>query len=107
MCIGIPMTLCEDGEHTALCAPRDGAPDSVSLLLVGPQPAGTRVLVHLGSAVRVLEDAEADAIERALQGLEAALNGESFEHLFQDLIDREPELPEHLRPRSEETACPR
>ena len=62
------------------------------------------MLVHLGTAVRVLDDAEADAIERALQGLEAALNGDAFEHLFHDLIDREPQLPEHLRPAPQEAA---
>jgi hydrogenase expression/formation protein HypC len=66
-------------------------------MLIGPQPAGTRVLVHIDSAVRVLDDDEAEAIDRALEGLAAAMNGEAFEHLFQDLIDREPTLPAHLR----------
>ena len=34
----------------------------------------------------------------ALEALEMAMRGESdFEHLFADLIDREPQLPEHLR----------
>ena len=107
MCVGIPMTLCEDGDVAALCVRADSPPESVSLLLVGPQCAGTHVLVHLGSAVRVLDAAEADAIARALQGLQAALNGEAFEHLFHDLIDREPQLPDHLRPAPREAACPR
>jgi hydrogenase expression/formation protein HypC len=66
-------------------------------MLIGPQPAGTRVLVHIDTAVRVLDSAEAEAIDRALEGLAAAIDGRAFEHLFQDLIDREPELPEHLR----------
>ena len=39
----------------------------------------------------------AEAIDRALDGLAAASAGEAFEHLFADLIDREPELPDHLR----------
>ena len=97
MCLGIPMTLSEDGEHTALCTRRDGSAEMVSLLLVGPQPVGTHVLVHLGNAVRVLDSEEAEVIDRALQGLDAAMRGQPFEHLFQDLIDREPQLPDHLR----------
>jgi len=53
--------------------------------------------VHIDTAVRVLDAEEADQIDRALQGLAAAMNGQAFDHLFQDLIDREPELPAHLR----------
>ena len=59
--------------------------------------AGTKVLVHIDTAVRVLDEEEAGSIDRALEGLAAALEGRAFEHLFQDLIDREPELPAHLR----------
>jgi hydrogenase expression/formation protein HypC len=96
MCLGIPMTLLADGDVTALCR-RGAETRPVSLLLIGPQPAGTRVLVHIDTAVRVLDAEEADAIDRALEGLAAALDGRAFEHLFQDLIDREPVLPAHLR----------
>ena len=96
MCLGIPMTLLDDGDLSALCG-RGAETRQVSLMLIGPQPAGTRVLVHIDSAVRVLDDDEAEAIDRALEGLAAAMNGEAFEHLFQDLIDREPTLPAHLR----------
>jgi hydrogenase expression/formation protein HypC len=46
---------------------------------------------------RVLDAEEAEAIDRALEGVAAALDGRAFEHLFQDLIDREPTLPAHLR----------
>ena len=96
MCLGLPMTVVEGDEFTALCA-RRGETRRVSMLLVGRQAAGTRLLVHLDNAVRVLDAAEAEAIDRALDGLAAASAGEAFEHLFADLIDREPELPEHLR----------
>jgi hydrogenase expression/formation protein HypC len=95
MCLGIPMTVLADGDLTALCG-RGEETRPVSLLLIGPQPAGTRVLVHIDTAVRVLDAEEADAIDRALEGLAAALDGRAFEHLFQDLIDREPVLPAHL-----------
>ena len=97
MCIGIPMTVLEGDDYTARCE-RHGEVRQVSMLLVGAVPAGTPVLVHLDSAVRVLEDGEAGKINDALDGVAAALAGQRFEHLFADLIDREPELPAFLRP---------
>jgi hypothetical protein len=51
----------------------------------------------------VLAEEEAGLIAAALTGLEAALAGESFEQHFADLIDREPQLPAHLR--SDESDC--
>lgn len=96
MCLGIPMTVLDDGPYTASCG-RGEAVRSVSMRLIGPQAPGTRVLVHIDTAIRVLDDQEADAIDRALEGLAAAMEGGAFEHLFADLIDREPTLPEHLR----------
>lgn len=96
MCLGLPMTVVEGDEFTALCA-RRGETRRVSTLLIGRQAEGVWLLVHLDSAVRVLDPAEAEAIDRALDGLAAASAGEAFEHLFADLIDHEPELPEHLR----------
>lgn len=96
MCLGIPMTILTGSNSCALCG-RGDEMRQVSLMLIGPQPSGTKVLVHIDTAVRVLDAEEADAIDRALEGLAAALDGRAFEHLFQDLIDREPELPPHLR----------
>jgi hydrogenase expression/formation protein HypC len=96
MCLGVPMTVIESNDATALCA-RGDEQRRVSVLLVGPQPVGAKVLVHIDSAVRVLDEEEAALIEQALQGLEAAMRGEDFESAFADLINREPQLPEHLR----------
>jgi hydrogenase expression/formation protein HypC len=96
MCIGFPMTVIEGDAFTALCE-RRGARQSVSLALVGAQPAGARVLVHLGTAVRLLDPLEAAQIDDALDAVEKALAGENVDHLFADLVDREPELPEFLR----------
>lgn len=96
MCLGFPMEVISGDDAQALCA-RKGERMLVSMMLVGKQPQGARVLVHLGAAVRVLDEAEADMIDAALDGLSAALNGENFEHFFSDLVGREPELPEHLR----------
>ncbi|MCM2474437.1 HypC/HybG/HupF family hydrogenase formation chaperone [Rhizobium sp. CG5] len=96
MCIGIPMQVVDGDELTARCKRHDVI-SSISMMLVGAQPPGTFVLTHLGSAIRVLDADEAQAIDNALKGLAEAVEGRNFEHLFADLISREPELPEHLR----------
>ncbi|MGO8740654.1 HypC/HybG/HupF family hydrogenase formation chaperone [Rhodoblastus sp.] len=96
MCLGVPMTVVEGDEFSALCA-RGDEKRRVSLLLVGPQAVGTKVLVHIDSAIRVLEEEEAAQLDRALDGLAAALRGENFEEAFADLIESGPRLPAHLR----------
>ncbi|MFB9950665.1 HypC/HybG/HupF family hydrogenase formation chaperone [Rhizobium puerariae] len=96
MCIGIPMRIIESNAFMARCE-RHGEVFTISLMLVGPQPAGTYLLTHLGSAIRVLDAAEARAIDDALAGLAEAVEGREFASLFADLISREPELPAHLR----------
>lgn len=90
------MLIVEAGEFEALCE-RHGERHRISLMLVGAQEPGTFVLTHLGSAIRVIDEAEAKAIDNALTGLSEAVDGRPFEALFEDLISREPELPEHLR----------
>ncbi len=92
------MRLVEDGAVSALCEDANGRRSRVNLLLVGDQPAGTWVLVHIDSAVRVLDPAEAGLISDALSGLAAALDGRPTDDFFRDLIDREPQLPDFLRP---------
>lgn len=96
MCLGLPMTIVETDGVSALCE-RRGERRRVSVLLLGEVPVGTSVLVFIDSAVRVLDPEESRHIDDALDGLAAALEGNSFEHLFADLIDREPQLPEFLR----------
>jgi hydrogenase expression/formation protein HypC len=96
MCIGFPMTVIEGDAFVALCE-RRGARQSVSMALVGAQPAGARVLVHIDSAVRLLDPLEAAQIDDALEAVERALAGENVDHLFADLVDREPQLPDFLR----------
>lgn len=95
MCLGVPMRVIEGDDMSALCEGA-GRAERVSMLLIGAQPAGAHVLVHLGTAMRVLEEEEAGLIAAALEGLEAALAGGSFEPHFADLINREPRLPDHL-----------
>ncbi|UVK35860.1 HypC/HybG/HupF family hydrogenase formation chaperone (plasmid) [Mesorhizobium sp. AR10] len=96
MCIGIPMRTVAGNEFVAHCE-RHGRISSISLMLVGPQPPGTYLLTHLGSAIRVLDVDEARAIDNALAGLAEAVEGRAFDALFADLTSREPELPPHLR----------
>ncbi len=54
MCLGVPMRIIEGDEMSALCV-RGDEQRRVSLLLVGPQPDGTQVLVDIDTAVRVLD----------------------------------------------------
>jgi hydrogenase expression/formation protein HypC len=82
-----------------LCAEHGSAarrPVDVSLLEGTPAP-GDWLLVHVGIGIRALEAAEAQQIADALRAVDAAARGQPFEHLIADLIDREPELPPHLR----------
>ena len=96
MCLGVPMTIVETNGASALCE-RRGERRLVSVLLLDQPPVGAQVLVFIDNAIRLLDPVEARQIDDAIDGLAAACNGEDFDHLFADLIDREPELPEHLR----------
>lgn len=100
MCIGVPMRVVEGDGVAAVCEAR-GARERVDMLIVGAQPPGTWVLVFHGAARRVLTETEAlqtidalDALGIALQASDAGR--EAIDALFADLVDREPQLPEHL-----------
>ncbi len=101
MCLGIPLrvqTLLPSG--AALCAgPAAQTPPRTveTSLLDRPPRTGDWLLVHLDVAIRPLEPVEAQQIGDALRAVAAAAAGEPFEHLLADLIEREPELPPHLR----------
>ncbi len=68
-----------------------------TVLLDGPPRVGDWMLVHIDTAIRCLCAAEAAQIANAIAAVEAASKGESFAHLIADLVDTEPQLPEHLR----------
>ena len=98
MCVGIPMQVIETGLGFARCRARDGEHD-VDTALVGTPEPGTWVMVFLGAAREVISEETARQTADALEALQMVARGETnFDHLFADLIDREPELPEHLRP---------
>jgi hydrogenase expression/formation protein HypC len=91
------MQVIDAGDTHPWCEGRGGR-SRVDLLLVGPQPAGAWVLAFQGAARRVLSAAEAAQTNAALDALEAAIAGEQdLGPFFADLVDRELELPEHLR----------
>lgn len=82
----------------AQCTRRDGgASAQIDMRLIGEQPAGTWVLTFMDAARSVLTEAEAAQVDDALTALDLALKGQNVDHLFADLVDREPELPAHLR----------
>lgn len=99
MCIGIPMCVVEAGWGQSGCRPRDGGEvRQVDMVLVGDQPVGTWVLVFLGAAREVLDEATAHQISDALMALDLAMRGgQGVDHLFADLVDREPQLPDFLK----------
>ncbi|MCD0417403.1 HypC/HybG/HupF family hydrogenase formation chaperone [Rubrivivax sp. JA1024] len=90
------MTVISTDGASALCE-RRAEQRLVSTALIGEVAIGDRLLVFIDSAIRKLDPDEAQQIDDALDGLAAAIEGRPFEHLFADLIDREPELPPHLR----------
>jgi hydrogenase expression/formation protein HypC len=91
------MQVIECQGFTALCQGRVGT-RRLDLSLVGEQPAGVWLLSFLDAAREVIDANAAALINAALDGLEAALVGETdVDRHFADLIARIPELPPHLR----------
>lgn len=98
MCIGLPMQVVEPQGRYALCRSESGM-QTVDMVLVGEQPAGTWVLVFLDAARELITAEHAARTQDALRALALVMQGEtSVDHLFADLAGREPELPAHLKP---------
>ena len=98
MCLGIPMQVLKCESERALCT--DGSEQQwVDMSLLDTQPEGSWVLVFLGAARDVLTPERAVQIQNALGAVSAVMQGEqaNFDALFADLVEREPELPAHLR----------
>jgi len=107
MCIGIPVQVQSTPSWgIALC--KSAQADAISQrvetsLLERPPRPGDWLLAHANIAIRPLESDEAQRIGDALLAVTRAAAGESFEYLLADLIDREPQLPAHLRPAAGQT----
>ena len=63
------------GDFVQLCRGRNGE-EQVNMMLTGPQPEGAWVLSFLGSAREVISAEDAANIDRALDGLQAIMQGE-------------------------------
>jgi hydrogenase expression/formation protein HypC len=97
MCIGIPMQVIEMKDTFAICI-ADGKQELIDMILVGEQAAGTWILNFLGAAREVLTEENAQNIQQALTAMRDIMQGgDQIDHLFADLINREPELPPHLQ----------
>lgn len=97
MCVGIPMRVLASDDGMAECEGR-GRRERVNAMLLGDLAPGTWILAYQGSAVRAMTEDEAHQTNRALDALDAALNGsDDVDAFFADLVDREPVLPPHLK----------
>lgn len=97
MCLGIPMQVLETREGFALCEGM-GERRQISTLLVGDQPPGTWLLTFLDAAREVLTAEDAAKRTDALTAVSMVMNGETdIDHLFADLIDREPTPPPSMQ----------
>ncbi|TWB39196.1 HypC/HybG/HupF family hydrogenase formation chaperone [Nitrospirillum pindoramense] len=99
MCVGIPMQVVEAGIGHARC--RSGAEIlTIDTSLVGDVAPGTWLMTFLGAAREVMSPEAAQRSLAALAALEAVMRGEpaDLDAAFADLIGREPQLPDHLRP---------
>ena len=83
-------------EMKARCE-RKGSEVVVDISMIDPPKPGDWLLVFQDRAIRAIDEAEASEIEAALKATALAMAGEADRAGFGDLIDREPELPEHLR----------
>lgn len=102
MCLAIPLQVIRMEGSTALCQGRNGV-ERIDTLITGKLEPGQWILSFLGAAREVIDAERAAQVEDALTALESILHGNgSIEALihagFADLIEREPQLPEFLRP---------
>lgn len=108
MCLAIPLQVIRMEGTTALCEGRNGV-ERLDTLLTGALEPGQWVLGFLGAAREVIDAERATQVEDALVALESILHGaggsdELIHAAFADLIDREPQLPEFLRPTNSQGA---
>ena len=101
MCIGIPMQVRQGGFGYATCEGM-GMTREVDTLLVGEQPPGTWLLVFINSAREVLSESEAKKIIDAVTAVDSLMQqpgqmpAGQLDHLFADLVNREPPKPPSL-----------
>lgn len=100
MCLGIPMKVLDSRAFELLCRDRDGSDVWIDARLTGVLPPGTWVMTFAGAARDVMEEQAAHQCLDALSALQALMAGEQpdLDALFADLVNRDPQLPDFLRP---------
>ena len=98
MCLGIPMRVVEVRQGMAVCEGL-GERREINMQLVGDQPVGTWVLTFLDAAREILSEEDAASISDAVMAVNLVMQGQTdVDHLFADLVDREPPRPPSLPP---------
>ncbi len=94
MCLAYPMkVLSMVGPNVAICD-KQGEPQRVDMSFLPDVGPGDWVTVHMGIARDKTTEADAQQIIDALLALDMVRAGETdIDHLFADLIDREPPRP--------------
>ena len=92
MCIALPMKVLESGPMMIVCE-RNGRRLEVDCSMIDQPAVGAWLLVFQNRALREIE-AALGATARVMAG---DVDDETIRSGFGDLIDRGPELPEHLR----------
>ncbi|MCB2017601.1 MAG: HypC/HybG/HupF family hydrogenase formation chaperone [Hydrogenophaga sp.] len=94
MCITIPLKIIEVVSQTQAICEADGKTLPVDVSFIDDATPGDWVSVHMGLARSKLSEHEAQAILDALSALEKVRSGETdVDHLFADLVNREPPRP--------------
>jgi hydrogenase expression/formation protein HypC len=92
------MQVIETHEFHAVCLDGNQQHKVDTTLLGQPEP-GTWLLVFLGAAREALDEPTALAMRDAVNAVNQVMSGESqIDHLFGDLINRQPQIPDHLKP---------
>jgi hydrogenase expression/formation protein HypC len=110
MCLALPMQVIRMEGTTAVCESRNGL-ERVDTMLTGALKPGQWILGFLGAAREVIDAGRAAEVGNAIDGLQAILNTPgNVDHLinshFADLVGREPQLPEFLRPANQGASRP-
>ena len=105
MCIGMPLQVQQmEADGLSAWCEADGHREQLDMRLVGALPAGTWVLAFMGAARQVMSPLESEQSRGARQARAAVMCGVSFDAFFADLVNREPELPAHLRANAQPAA---
>ena len=99
MCVGIPMQVKSlPSEGRAVCVGR-GQTENLDVMLLGNVEAGDWVLAWNGMAVKKITPERAVQVDKALDAVEAAMNGGTTDvnDAFADIVANTGKLPPHLQ----------